>query len=125
MAVAALIQNYYTHDETVKVLTVQVEEYLDDILLLDQESMDWGTIQPGDTGTWDYDVKNVGSVDCVVTREVLNLPVGWSEMWTGNGQTIIPGDTLQGTLTLTVPADAVLGTHTWSSQLVAEEVLVP
>jgi len=119
MAVAAVIQNYYVHDETVKVLTVQIEEYLNGDFVANETLMDWGSILPGETATWQYDVKNVGSVDCVVTR-VTTVPEGWVESWTGDGVTIMVGDTLLGTLTLTVPEDAS-GTYTWTSELVVTE----
>lgn len=117
---ASVIQQYY-HDESGKVTTVQLEEYLDSQLVANDTSFDWGELLPGESYDWNYTVQNVGSVNCTVYRLVHSLPNGWTETWTGNNTLLTPQDWLVGNLTLTVAANAS-GTYNWHSYLIGEQV---
>jgi len=123
VAASAGLTAYYVHNETAMVTTadvVMLEEYFDGYLEANDTILDWGELKAGQSYTWEYAVKNVGTVNCNCSRIVDGLPAGWGYTWSFNNTVFTVGQMKTGVLTLTIPVDAE-GAYTWSSRLVATE----
>jgi len=121
VVVATVTVNYY-HPENGTVgtaSTVQLEEYLDGVLTGNGTTLEWGELTIG-VNTWNYTVRNVGTVNCTVTYVAYDLPIDWTETWTANGAELQPLESAVGNLTLVVPLGAS-GYHEWHSEITATE----
>jgi len=121
VVIAGVSMKYY-HPENGTVGTttsVKLEEYLDGELTGNGTTLEWGTLNVG-VNTWNYTVRNVGSVNCIVNYVAYDLPSGWTETWTQNGVTLEPLEYAVGYLTLVVPATAN-GFYEWHSEITATE----
>ena len=114
----AIVAVQYYHPETVTV-TTDIHEYLNGEIIANNTTFDWGEVEAGFTYDWNYSVHNVGTITYMVSRTVHGLLGGWNETWTKNNNVLAPNQWLNGTLTLTIPANAS-GTYKWYSYLIGE-----
>lgn len=84
--------------------------------------VDWGTISKDAIYTYDLDVTNTGDFDLTLTVTLVNLPTGFTCIWTLDGTTLAIGATELGTLELTVDSTAVVGTYNWEVHITGEEI---
>jgi len=122
-AAFATIAVQYYHGETVTILTtgtIILEEYFDGFLEANDTILDWGELEAGESYTWEYWVRNVGTLNCTCYRIVTGLPVGWTETWDYNNTLFEVGQMKTGLLTLTIPVDAS-GTYSWHSILTGKQ----
>jgi hypothetical protein len=99
-----------------KVLAVRA--YVDDVYWAPDTSVNWTSLNPGQTYMKNLTVFN-GSNDFInVSVIITGLPEFWTETWTANETKNLPRNTsVYGNLTLTVPVDAAAGNYSWSTSL--------
>jgi hypothetical protein len=89
--------------------------YIDGQYWANSTAIDWGTLLPTNSSSKQLQVVNSGNVQAKVVLTVGNIMAGWTLTWAKNETIINPGDWANGTMTLTIPLDAVNGTYTWGT----------
>jgi uncharacterized membrane protein len=73
----------------------------------------WGTT-PAGSYTKTFNIINSGNTNITVMY-IVTPPVSWTLSYTGNNTLVQAHTTLTGTLTLTVPSDALAGDYAWTA----------
>jgi len=87
--------------------------YLDSVLWANTTAIAWGSVSPGQNYAKNLTVVNTGNIGVTVILRVQGLPSGWSLNWLANQTAVNPGEAATGTLSLSVPIEALAGSHTW------------
>jgi len=95
-----------------------LEVYVDGTLWPNGTLIDWGNVTYGNY-TKELDVKNTGNVPATVTLSATLPSVDWSLTWATSVGFIGPNEWMNGTLTLTVPANATNETYNWTTMIQA------
>ena len=119
VAAAVIYEKWYL-PQTVTVGTAALEIYLTETKYENGTDIEWGLVEPGKSYNKSLNVTNTGTLPCNVTLILIDLPIGWTETWTANKTIIATGEWANGTLTLTVPSDA-LGYYQWNSYIRGEQ----
>jgi hypothetical protein len=103
---------------------VQVAFTLNGTAWTNGTTFDWGSIDPGVSTNASLNVNNVGSANYTVALipPAFNdtmLSAGWSETWNLTGSTVHTAETLNGTLSIYVPASWPAGNVTLPPILIA------
>jgi len=114
--VYALTNLYYNMPMQANV-PVNAEFYVEGNVWQNNTLINWGNVSAGQSYTKTFDVHNIGSCNFTVLFYVSNLPVGWSLTYDKNNTVVQPSTWLNGTLTLTVPANVTSGLKTWNCQI--------
>jgi uncharacterized membrane protein len=107
---------YYTLYYTGKANVVENPEltvYLDSVLKLNDTTWDFGDVDPGSDYSKNLTVVNTGNKVLNVILRVQDLPVDWSLTWISNGTDLDPGESVSGSLILSVPSSASSGLKIW------------
>ena len=106
------ISLYYPGSATVPE-NPELTVYLDSVLWANTTTMAWGDVSPGQNYAKNLTVLNTGNTGVTVILRVQGLPSGWSLSWLANQTAINSGEAATGTLSLSVPTEALAGSHTW------------
>jgi hypothetical protein len=73
----------------------------------DTVSVNWGALHPGENTTQTLWIKNIGSTDATLSLSATGwtpsqAPSALELSWDGGGKTLVPGEVIQATLTLSV-----------------------
>jgi len=98
-----------------------VDIYIDEVLWENGTELAWGTVYPGETTFCNLTVQNTGDTNATVIVTCPDLPVGWTLTWTENNTLLNVTQVLEGDLDLTVPYDAVPGSYSWTTYVLAEQ----
>ena len=112
----ATVTLYYSMPMSATV-SATVEIYVDGEKWSNNTEICWGNVTAGESYNKTLSIRNLGGCNVTVTFTVENLPTGWTLTFTGNNTVVQPSAWLNGTLTLTVPADATSGEYAWNCQL--------
>jgi len=116
IATAYYYSLYYPQTVTVPITaTYGLEVYINGAIQANETTIAWETVDKGTSKSYDLDVKNVGNTDVNVTLVLGTLPAGISEVWSADNKKAIPGDWVNGTLTLTISEDFSAGTYPFDS----------
>ena len=120
-AVAAVIKQYvYPSSATVNKLEVTI--YLNGEVWTNGTAIPWGNVNASTTYYYDnLTAKNTGEVAVTVTLHAEGLPAGWTTEWIGNDTFLEVNESVGGELSLSVPAEATDGFHSWNYIVVVEQ----
>ena len=113
-------------DQSATIATIDV--YLDDTLIDDPYSLDWGSVALGETYFYVLKVVNTGASTITVNFVVESLPTDWIQTWEDSSAhtplvdvVLAPTEEQSGDLTLTIPSTVTPDTYIWTSYVVATE----
>jgi len=87
--------------------------YLDSVLWANTTAIAWGSVNPGQNYAKNLTVVNTGNTGVTVILKVQGLPGGWTLNWLANQTAINPGEDATGTLSLSVPTEALARSYNW------------
>lgn len=119
--VAANLIEQYIHEHIGTIATVELAEFLDDTLIANDSAIDWYVVEPGFTYSYNYTVKNTGTIPVNVTLTVEGLSAPWLLTWEGNNTLLAVGESAGGWMDLTVPAGATTF-PTFTTKTIAEGI---
>lgn len=94
---------YIPSSATPKQSAIELEVTLDGTTWTNATAFDWGEVEEDTTYVKPLDVKNIDNRAAEIILQVVDLPTGYSLVWSKNGLTVNPGETLFGQLILTTP----------------------
>ena len=112
----AAVTLYYSMPMSATV-SAAVEIYVDGEKWSNNTEICWGNVMAGESYNKTLSIRNLGGCNVTVVFTVENLPTGWALTFTGNNTVVKPQTWLNGTLTLTVPANATSGEYAWNCHL--------
>jgi hypothetical protein len=93
--------------------TITFTELINGTVVAHNAAIDFGHSQPGTVNNSTLAITNIGNCNFTLTVTVQGLPSGWSFSFDGNGAVIQPTHTLIGTIAITVPVGATIGTSSF------------
>ena len=91
--------------------------YIDNSAWTNNTDVGWGTLAPGDSDTKNFTVENTGNIACQIIMYVTGLPSGWDLTYSRNGSTVMAGNWLNGTLTLTTASTSGSASYYWTASI--------
>jgi hypothetical protein len=120
--VAASITLFFNMPMNANVVTPSVGSLsmsIDGLPWVNGTEIAWGNFTAGENKIKQFDILNNGTISLQLTLFTSGMPVGWVLAFPGNTTTLLPSETLNNTLTLTVPESAAPGYYYWNTYIIA------
>lgn len=117
-----LMSIVFNNNGTVINIVGDITVTIDGEAITDGYALQWGSMYPGESVYAELSITSNYEISCIITITQTDLPTDWTLTWEYDGATCPAQGTLTGDYTLTLPATATAGDHTWGTTITAETI---